>query len=215
MSNGRFVNLKVCGMRDPDNILDVAALQPDYLGFIFFKGSPRFVGKDFKIPDGLSASIERVGVFVNAPLEDVLKYSQRHSLTHVQLHGNESVDQCGELKSLGLKVIKAIGIAYASDFDCLVRYVPVIDYFLFDTKSPGLGGSGRRFEWGMLSHYRHQTPFFLSGGIGPANVHKLRDYYSLPLTAIDVNSIVEIQPGLKDVNRVRAVQEIISKRLVE
>ena len=184
-------------MRDAGNILDVARLSPDYMGFIFYKGSSRFVGNEFKVPEGLSASIGRVGVFVNESATEVMRLAARHNLKFVQLHGNEEAGQCAAIRSSGLKVIKVFSVGDTFDFEAVKPYRKKVDFFMFDTKGMNFGGTGAVFDWTILRNYKMDIPFFLSGGLSPANVSGIPD--GDVIHAIDVNSGVEKSPGLKDV----------------
>ncbi len=193
------LRLKVCGLRDHSNILEVAALGPDYMGFIFYPGSKRFVGHDFIIPEELAAGIRRVGVFVDQPVAEILKVCRRNKLDLIQLHGNESADNCAQLRKSGYGVIKAFGIDRDFDVRTLAAYRQVADYFLFDTKGDHYGGHGIPFDWTLLRNYDQAIPFFLSGGISPENAGHTSSLSAMNLHAIDVNSRVERSIGIKDV----------------
>lgn len=214
MSDNR-IKLKVCGMRDPQNILEVAAMQPDYLGFIFYKGSPRFVGEDFRIPEGLDRSIKRVGVFVNASFREIQAHAKQHGLSHLQLHGTESPNQCAELKQDGFSVIKALGVDDLTDFRGLELFLPRVDYFLFDSKTSTYGGSGKRFDWNLLKRYNQEIPFILSGGVSAEHIDEIIGLEGMNLWGVDVNSSVEIRPGLKDVDRIRHFQDEMNRMLID
>ena len=197
------MKLKVCGMHH--NTQEVASLEPDYLGFIFWEGSPRNYAKAV-IPE-VPAGITRVGVFVNAPLEFVLVKVREFKLGAVQLHGKESPEYCRDLgKHLQgthpVELIKAFPVGETFNFSSLEQFLPVTDYFLFDTKGVLPGGNGRTFEWTLLEDYPFEHPFFLSGGIGEAHCEKLLDFVRSPQSrhchAIDVNSAFETRPGEKD-----------------
>ncbi|MCX7638332.1 MAG: phosphoribosylanthranilate isomerase [Cyclobacteriaceae bacterium] len=196
------LKVKVCGMKYADNIEAVGALMPDYMGFIFFPSSPRFVGMDFHIPAGLPRQAGRVGVFVNEQTEAIIQLARQHQLTHIQLHGTESVAECKMLRNLGYSVIKAFAIHPDFDFNNLRSYSEAVDFFLFDSPSQNHGGSGKVFSWALLSNYKLQTPFFLSGGLTSEIVRT----HALPqhpqFFALDVNSGVEDSPGIKNVNKV-------------
>ena len=203
------MKLKVCGMKH--NPLEVAALQPDYLGFIFWEGSPRHFAAS-ELPE-LSRRITRVGVFVDAPMEYVLQKAWDFDLGAVQLHGEEPAAYCRELKErLGEKsrpgmLIKAFSVGEPFDFETLKPYLPVTDYFLFDTRGPLPGGNGRAFDWELLENYPFEKPYFLSGGIGEAHCEKLLHFVRSPqgrhCHAIDVNSAFETRPGEKDTDALR------------
>jgi phosphoribosylanthranilate isomerase len=202
------VKLKICGMRLPDNIQAVAALKPDYLGFIFFRGSKRFVdGLTPSFVKHLSSGIRRTGVFVNEELNKVAQLAVLYGLNAVQLHGEEPVKYCIALKGLlsdaGIELIKAFGIDEQFDFGILDAYDNVVDYFLFDTQTPGHGGSGKTFNWSLLENYKLNKPYFLSGGIGPDSIEQLKQINDPRLYAIDINSKFELAPGLKDVDKLK------------
>lgn len=196
------LKIKVCGMRDLVNIADVAALYPDYMGFIFYPESKRYVGEDFVIPK-LSWKIKKVGVFVYAPADLVIQKIRKYNLQAVQLHSDEPVGYCKAIKSEGVEIIKVFGVDANFDFDQLNDYDKCCDYFLFDTKSVGHGGSGEKFNWDLLKQYKMNKPFLISGGVGlydlPA-IEKLAN--DLPVYAIDINSKFEIEPALKDVHEI-------------
>lgn len=184
------MKIKVCGMCDPRNIASVAALKPDFMGFIFYKKSPRYVGAlSPETVRGIPASIKRVGVFVNEEITVIEKMVEEYGLDFVQLHGDESVEFCRALKEK-CGVIKATSIARAP------LYEDVADYLLFDTPTPHYGGSGQRFDWSELQNYKGSTPFFLSGGIGVENGREVK---ALDVFAVDINSRFETQPGFKNV----------------
>lgn len=198
------ISIKICGMRDADNIRRVASLNPDYLGFIFYPESPRFVGDEFGLPEDLPASIHRVGVFVNESTDRILGLAKRVGLDSVQLHGNESVEQCNVLRGEGLTIIKVFSVSYGFDFNATKPYLPVADYFLFDTKGKHYGGNANTFDWEILKRYDQEIPFFLSGGLSPQNVVDLSSIQGMNLHALDVNSGVEDSPGLKSIEKIEA-----------
>jgi phosphoribosylanthranilate isomerase len=211
MNNGNEIAIKICGMRDRENILQVASLGPQYLGFIFYPGTPRFVGEDFRIPFKLPFSIQRVGVFVNAPNAEILEKVKTIGLDYVQLHGKESPAQCAALKA-EVKIIKVFSVDENFDFDATKPYKDVADYFLFDTKGKYHGGNAKTFNWSILNKYDQEIPFFLSGGLSPDNVKDLGDVLKMNLHALDLNSGVEISPGLKDIEKVRTITSIAYTR---
>jgi phosphoribosylanthranilate isomerase len=200
------IKLKVCGMRDPGNIRDVVALKPDFMGFIFYENTPRFVGVDFMIPEKIPQTTKRVGVFVNERTEAILEKVKAHRLHFVQLHGGESVEQCRELKAHGVGVIKVFAVDDDTDFGVTRDFAETVDYFLFDTKGKYYGGNARRFNWSILSRYDQRVPFFLSGGITPDDVDEIKRLQGFNLAAIDVNSGVEVSPACKDVNKIKAIK---------
>lgn len=191
-------------MKYPENIIELCELPIHIMGLIFYEKSPRYAG-ELAIEQlcKIHQAIQLVGVFVNEKLETILKTIQKYNLQMVQLHGMESPVLCKELKSKGIEVIKAFQIEDAGDLKKCIFYGNVCDYFLFDTKTPQYGGSGKKFDWQILSSYKGSTPFFLSGGIGPDDVEAINRLDIPQLYAIDVNSKFEIAPGLKDTSKLR------------
>jgi phosphoribosylanthranilate isomerase len=204
------IKLKVCGMKEDQNIREVGLLAPDFMGFIFYEKSPRFVGHDFKIPDQ-PRSVKRVGVFVNASTEVILEKAHDHQLEFIQLHGQEPVEQCQELTRNKLKILKAFAVDDEMDFSLTKPYRDCCDFFLFDTKGKYFGGNAQAFNWNVLKRYDQQTPFFLSGGIGPENVVHVKELKDMNLHAIDINSGVEVRPGLKDVTQISRVKNLLKR----
>lgn len=203
------VKLKICGMRDLANIAAVSALHPDYMGFIFYNGSPRFVGESFVLSE-LPASIKKVGVFVNETTERMLSIAKEYSLDFIQLHGNESAEQCVEL-SRKVSLIKAFSIDGDFDFKNINPFKESASYFLFDTKGKYYGGNAKTFDWTLLEKYDQQIPFFLSGGISAENVQNLELIKNLNIHAIDVNSGAEVAPGLKDVSKIKKLKSDLNE----
>lgn len=189
--------VKVCGLREPDNIRAIDALGPDLIGFIFYQKSPRYVGESFEMPSGLRA--RKVGVFVDAAVDLMAGKAGRYGLDYIQLHGSESPRVVSELKALGLKVIKAMNIASEADLEGCRCFEGLVDYFLFDTKCPGHGGSGSKFDWSVLGAYKGATPFLLSGGICPDDGPRVLSFEAEGFAGIDLNSRFELSPGVKDV----------------
>lgn len=199
--------LKICGMKYPDNILEVGALLPDYMGFIFWDKSTRYF--DGEIPS-LPKSIKKVGVFVDATVDDILNKIAKYDLQAVQLHGDESVEFCLDLKERiknSIEIIKVFSILDTFDFEILKPFESVCDYFLFDTKGKLPGGNGTTFDWKVLENYPSQKPFFLSGGIGMNEMEQVKQVLktTLPIFAIDINSKFEVKPGLKNIELCKAV----------
>lgn len=196
--------LKICGMREAANIAAVAELQPDYLGFIFYPQSPRYISEvSAELIKYVPPSIKTTGVFVNEELEKVIALVIKYNLKAVQLHGQEDVAFCAAVRETGATVIKAFGLAEDFDFTSLEAYLPVVDYFLFDTQTPVHGGSGKTFDWTLLNNYTYDKPYFLSGGIGLEQAAVLKEITDQRLYAIDVNSRFEQAPGLKDVAQLK------------
>ena len=196
------MKIKICGMREPGNIRDVAELAPDFMGFIFYDRSPRYVGADFVMPD-LPPELQKTGVFVKTPAERVRQLAGQHGLDYVQLHSDESPAYCTGLKAAGLKILKAFLVDTAFDFEQLKAFEGKADYFLFDTKGDGYGGHGKTFDWEILNKYTLDTPFFIAGGISNDTIGKLLQYHHPMFKGIDVNSRYEISPGVKDVGALR------------
>lgn len=210
MTSARTIGLKVCGMREPENIREVAALRPDYMGFIFYEKSPRYVGPDFVLPP-LPVTVKPVGVFVNADLDHIVKMVTTHGLDFVQLHGHEPASAVAELRALGIRTFKVFSVDETFDFSVVEPYEKYADYFLFDTKGKHYGGNARRFDWSLLNKYNQRVPFLLSGGLNSENVVEISKLEEMNLHALDINSGVEISPGVKDPAKVNAVKQLILK----
>ncbi len=191
--------IKVCGMREPQNIEAVARLAPDMMGFIFHERSPRYAGG---MPpdalDALSPATKRVGVFVDSPQEYILETACKYRLDFVQLHSSETPDMCARLKEVGLGVIKAFGVASREDVEHAADYEGVCDYFLFDTRSAAHGGTGRAFDHSLLDAYTGRTPYLLSGGLAPEDATRLALQKNPLCAGFDINSRFETAPGIKD-----------------
>ena len=200
---------KVCGMRDLGNIEDVAAFEPDFMGFIWASKSPRFVGDGFKIP-ALPKNTKAVGVFVDASVEKMADLAKRAGFEWVQLHGQESANDILKLKSLGLNVIKAISVSNEND---LLACEGEPDLFLLDTKKgEQVGGTGIAFDWTMLQAYKKSIPFILAGGLGEENVEEAISLSAqFPIYALDFNSKLESMPGFKNIEKVKNISKIIER----
>ncbi len=185
-------------MREPDNIAALSALQPDYMGFIFWAPSSRYVSEATPV---LDKSIKKTGVFVDASVDYIQSSISTHQLQAIQLHGEETPSYCQLVQGFGVEVIKAFSVKDAFDFSILEAYENSCDFFLFDTKGALPGGNGYTFDWSLLKEYPSQKPFFLSGGIGLENTQEIKELLNtdLPLYAIDVNSKFELAPGLKKI----------------
>ncbi|RWW91894.1 phosphoribosylanthranilate isomerase [Flavobacterium cerinum] len=207
------MKIKICGMKYPENIKDIALLKPDHLGFIFYSASKRFVGEDFKFSDfeKTMANIDRVAVFVNESNTVMEKMVEQYNINIIQLHGDESPQQCKDLKEKRYIVIKAFSMAEGFDFSILKDYELVTDYFLFDTKTTGYGGSGQAFNWQLLNQYNLSRPFFLSGGLGVHNIEQFLEFSHPMLHGYDFNSRLEIKPGLKDKESASLIIDKIKK----
>lgn len=207
--------IKVCGMREPENIRRVAEAGADWIGFIFYARSPRFA--ESLSPDEISKEKAvreppvRVGVFVDATPEYIMETGNKYALGYLQLHGNESPDTCYALQKRGYAVIKAFSIANEEDLKLTTNYEGRADYFLFDTKCNEYGGSGKQFDWSVLTAYKGQTPFLLSGGINPDSAEAIRNFHHPKLAGLDLNSGFEIAPGMKDAEKLKTFIDKIKK----
>ena len=224
--------IKVCGMRDADNIREVSDLGIDMMGFIFYPKSPRYVqmvsSRAGIIPDyseerilrmkaGEKKSVKdkertpaRVGVFVDDMSQNIVTRVYNYDLDYIQLHGNEPRETCENLRATldpdikpGIKIIKAISVATAENIEKYKEYVGAVDLFLFDTKCKTVGGSGEQFDWQVLKEYDGEVPFLLSGGIGLEDAERIKGFRHPMCVGIDLNSKFEIEPGLKDVEKLR------------
>lgn len=204
---------KVCGMKHSENIRQVAALEPDYMGFIFYPPSPRYIGDglDKDVLLGLSPAIKKVGVFVNHDINEAQRLAEGYQLDFIQFHGEEAPEQCRRIKDLGVGVIKAFRLDKQFDFSKLTSYISNVDYFLFDSAGEYYGGNGKSFDWGLLTHYDLEVPFFLSGGIDLKILPELSKLSKQQLYAIDVNSKFETEPGLKNVSQLKELSKIINQ----
>jgi len=193
--------IKTCGMRDADNIRAVSELGIDWMGFIFWAPSSRYVSEK---PSFLPTRQKRVGVFVDARIEEVRSKADEYALDLIQLHGKESPAFCEWLKANSRQqLIKAFNIATQEDLEQTIPYEGLVDYFLFDTKAKMVGGNGTQFDWSVLSAYQGNTPFLLSGGIGPDDAEKVRNFHHPQLAGIDLNSRFELSPALKDIEKLK------------
>lgn len=201
---------KVCGMREMENIQEVAKAKPDYMGFIWVEASPRYVGEDFVIPNEVLGKTIAVGVFVNRAVDSIIDLSKKAGFNWVQLHGEEKDEEILALKKAGLIVIKAISVADKQDVEGL-SIAP--DLYLFDTKKEKqTGGTGQRFDWDILAAYSAGKPFLLAGGLSKENVKEAMELSKkYPIHALDFNSKVEIRAGLKDVQEVREISKIVAE----
>lgn len=206
--------IKICGMRDGQNILETGKLRPDYMGFIAYPLSKRFVTTKPAQLDLLPESIKRVGVFVNQSLEDILKFALLLDLDIIQLHGEELPEFTKEVKEHGFDVWKTFGVSFDSnfDFDKLIPYLGAdcTDAFLFDTKTSVYGGSGQKFDWKVLERFPFDKPFWLSGGLKPQDLEdwSKRSVLWDRLMGLDLNSGFEISPGVKNLELLDKTLEI-------
>lgn len=197
-------------MCEKDNITDVASLGIDYMGFIFYPPSPRYCIESIcgDTVRALPPSVEPVAVVVDEDERKVKDLAGRFGFRTFQLHGNESPALCRRLKEQGFTILKAFGIKDKDDFRQVAKYEGCVDYFLFDTASASKGGSGKKFDWELLSDYSLATPFFLSGGIGVEDAEIIKEFHHPCFAGIDLNSRFEVSPGKKDA---KALESFIYK----
>jgi phosphoribosylanthranilate isomerase len=199
------MKVKICGMRDSDNIIAAAELMPDIIGFIFYQSSARFAGELLnpvtlpQLPEGIS----KAGVFVNADYAFISDTIQEYSLDMVQLHGDEPPELCYRLRESGTRIIKAFHVDENTRFRLFSQYIACTDYFLLDTTSKNYGGSGKKFDWTILNSYDLGHPFFLSGGIGPGDVPLIEGIKNPSFEGVDLNSRFETEPGLKNIEKLK------------
>ncbi len=205
----RDMLVKVCGMREAENIAGVEALGIDLMGFICWSKSPRALTE---VPKHLPAACRRVGVFVNASVQEIVEQVGALGFNAIQLHGNETPDFCRELRGLpalqGVELFKAFRIAEAKDLEACDAYADSCSLYVFDTKCACYGGSGEQFDWSVLEQYHTNVPFLLSGGIGPESVEALAAFRHPMWRGVDLNSRFETAPGHKDIEKLR---EFISR----
>jgi phosphoribosylanthranilate isomerase len=210
-----MMKLKVCGMRDPENIRKLLdQIQPDWMGLIFHPPSPRLV-------DGIHADfikqlkVRKVGVFVNAEISDIEEKIESFGLTTLQLHGEETVYEVSKIKGkTGLEIFKVFSVNDSIDWNLLEGYLPFVDYFLFDTFTKSYGGSGKTFNWELLIGYPFEKPFLLSGGISLDHIEAITNLQSkVPqMKGIDINSKFEIEPGFKNLALIEEFKGEIDKK---
>ena len=210
------MKLKVCGMKHPANTYDLVKLNPDFIGFIFYNKSKRFVGEDFEMPE-VPPAIKKVGVFVNEDVEKIIALTKKHALDYVQLHGEESIVYCNTLLQAGVKIIKAFAIDKFFDFSILHGYQNYCEYFLFDTRTPLFGGSGKKFDWAILDDYKLNKPFILSGGIDVKDAGELKRLSGIykNMFAVDLNSRFETEPGVKSISKIKNFKHLQNQQILE
>ena len=204
------IKLKICGMKFPENIQEIATLQPDFFGFIFYENSVRNYTENTII--SIPNSVKKVGVFVNEKIEFIINKIINYKLDLIQLHGNETESYCLELinqlnhNQLNTKIIKAFSVDDSFDFQRLNNF-QIVDYFLFDTKGKLPGGNGTKFSWQLLDKYQLQKPYFLSGGIGLDDTESIKQFLQTPASkycySLDVNSKFETEAGLKNKQKIQ------------
>lgn len=199
------MKLKVCGMKDNENITELIDVHPDYMGLIFHEKSPRNVAYDFSVQ--LPEGIKKVGVFVNETEGFILDRIERFDIKYVQLHGVESPHFCKRVKKLNRKIIKAFNIHENFNFNMLKEYEPHCDYFLFDAYGKNAGGNGITFNWDLLQNYKGSIPFFLSGGMKLDIVKDVKNFSHPQFVGVDINSGFEIEPGLKNIELIKEFKD--------
>ena len=200
------MNTKVCGITQLKQLQQLDGLDIDFAGLIFYKDSPRYVGDKIAKEDLKNSDfdLKKVGVFVNADYDEIMQVVEDYGLDVVQLHGDESPELCEEL-SEEVEVIKAFKVkdSKTSIDEMVADYDEVCDYYLFDTASSDLeGGTGKQFDWKLLTKAKIEKPFFLSGGIGVDDIAKVKAFKHPDYYAVDINSKVEKEPGVKDMGLV-------------
>lgn len=205
-----MMKIKVCGMRDTANLAELLELKPDFIGFIFYDKSPRFVGEalDEEFVKNIPKPIKKVGVFVNANPDFILRNVKKYDLQFVQLHGHETPDFCRTLKMRGANIIKAFSVDENFNFATLNNYKPHCDFFLFDAKGTQPGGNGITFNWDVLKRYDNDKPFFLSGGLSLENIEEVSKLENA-IFGLDVNSKFETAPALKDIEKLKQLMEMV------
>ena len=208
--------IKVCGMRDAQNIREVEDLGVDILGFIFWPGSKRYVAEK---PGYLPIKAKRAGVFVNASIEEVVRKVKDYGLHYVQLHGDEDLAYVTNLKNQLAdsmdkmpRIVRAVHVVSRSKVLEAMMWDGIVDGILFETPTTGYGGSGESFDWHLLSSYRGNTPFFLTGGIGPQSLEALLEFEHPQWIGVDLNSRFESSPAFKNIALLRPFIEAIRVR---
>ena len=194
------IQIKVCGMKDPSNIEEVVILKPQYIGFILYEGSPRYVSikKAEDLVKNIPMAIQKTGVLVNEPIENALRIAQSGIFDLLQLHGNESADYCKKL-SVKIKIIKAFSISKTLPQN-LSDYQPFCTMFLFDTAGRNYGGTGKMFDHSLINKYPLITDYILSGGISAFDSTYIKSIHSEKMVGVDLNSRFEVEPGIKDIS---------------
>ena len=198
--------IKVCGMRDVQNITELIPIRPNFMGFIFHAASPRNVIEKPKVD--IPTTIQKVGVFVNQPIEFVLGKVIEFDLDYVQLHGDETPAYCQQLKATDLGVIKVFKIKDAMNIEEMKPYT-CCDFFLFDYQGQQDGGNGLKYDWSILQNYDLDVPFFLSGGIGEEDADQIKQLPFKQLAGVDLNSQFELEPAIKEIERIKAFKHAL------
>jgi len=207
------MKIKICGLNQKENIIQILSLKPDMAGFIFYPLSPRYFQLDNL--DGIDfSSTKKAGVFVNENPEKVTETGRKFRLDYLQLHGSENPEYCRKLKAGGFKLIKAFSVDQDFKFESTLPFAEYCDYFLFDTKGSAYGGTGKKFNWNFLRNYHEQIPFVLSGGVSSedsGSISELKQKCNF-LGCVDINSLFELSPGIKDVSLCRNFIEQLNKK---
>ena len=203
------MQIKICGLKHRDNIEAITALKPDYVGFICYAPSPRFAAElDDETLASIPKAIGKTAVFVNETAETIKQLIEKYNFEAIQLHGNEDPEFCAQFKG-EVAVLKAFGVDQDFDFERLTQYVSSVDFFLFDTKTDEHGGSGKSFDWSLLDKYKLDVPFFLSGGLSLDNLDEVKSIKHPQFYGVDLNSRFEIEPGLKDIDKLKNAFELL------
>lgn len=208
MLKARPMRIKVCGMTLPEQVNALDEMGVDFAGFIFYPKSPRYVGNKIS-PEKMrqiKGRIAKVGVFVNSPYDELMKTVEEYRLDMVQLHGDETAFFCEKVANY-VTVIKAFRLSENDPIEWMTRpFHDSSDMFMFDTMGAGYGGTGKKFDWNVLKDAEVNKLFFLSGGIEPGDEEQLLEFAKQPvgkkLFSIDINSRFEVNPGVKNMERV-------------
>lgn len=207
------MQIKICGMKYPENILEVLALNPDFMGFVFNPKSTRFVGNlELSTLQSIPKEIKKVGVFVNESLENILTYIHKYDFDAVQLHGFENKKLCRQIKDEAkISVIKVFSVMNAYNLKVTKEYDDVADLYLFNTKTDPYGGDEQKFNWNILYEYTGEKDFLLGGNIGMDDVKEIRKIEHPKMIGVNLNTRFEIKPGLKNVDLLRVFIEELHK----
>ena len=194
-------------MRESENISGLLALKPDFIGFIFYDKSKRFVA-DFPQIE-IPSTTKKVGVFANETIEEIIEKVNQHTLDFVQLHGNETQEYCSALSAKNIKIIKAFSVGENFDFNATLLFEKHVSLFLFDTKGKNYGGNGIKFNWDLLQNYTGKIPFLLSGGISINDAEEIKKFKHPAFLGIDINSGFELEPGLKNIKEIKEFKSLL------
>lgn len=203
-----MLKLKVCGVNDASNYEELISLNPEFIGLNFYRKSPRYVGEEKSFKKNEATAL--TGVFVNEGLETIQQIAAGYNLDYLQLHGKEPADYCRKLKESGFKTIKVFRVGGNFDFTLLEPYLEYCHYFLFDTAGKQPGGNGKVFNWELLNYYPYKKPYFLAGGLSPENMHEVLKLDLPQLFALDINSGFENEPGVKNIEKVKELKELLT-----